>query len=143
MNAKIDESYYQVAMHKKLAKKYGASFNDCKNSILRQFNDLKEAEEYIFYQVSVVASNNLVRYLPIEDYQKGYCNKEKNVIYISDWALMHSSDDVLKEIILHELIHCNFPDYSEIEVVEETARRMAKLQNSMSKLLNCGGIKNS
>jgi len=54
---------------------------------------------------------------------------------------MHSSDEVLKEIILHELIHCNFPDYSEIEVVKETARRMAKLQNSMSKLLNCGGIK--
>lgn len=129
----MDKSYYQDAIHKRLAKKYGTSFNNCKNSILREFDDLKDAKKYIFYQVSPIGSNDLVGWLPVEDNQKGYCDKEKNEIYISDWALMHSMDGLLKEIILHELIHCNYPGYSEDEVVEETARRMKKLQKTMLK----------
>lgn len=132
MHAKICTNIYLTENHEKLANKYGSKFEYCKNIILDAYPDLKDAERYIFYFVliSKFSSNNLFGYLPIADNRKGICNKKTKTIYISDWALMQSDLHILTEILLHELIHINYPKYSEDEVVMETHKRMRKFQNS-------------
>lgn len=105
-----------------LKAKYWKKFNKCKSKILARYSDLKEATEYIF-----ISEASLSRRLKIEKVnleRKAWCKGNK--IYIGEIVLMQNEDDLIK-VILHELLHINYPHYSEDEVIEETNKRMGLL----------------
>ena len=66
----------------------------------------------------------VTRYLDIEDNKKGYCQDGK--IYISDWA-MEQDKSVLMEIVIHELTHLFYPEFSENEVIDFTKKQYEKV----------------
>lgn len=111
---------------------YKCKFNQCKNIILGNFRDLHDASNYSFYIAYPEVLLNLpaISHLlpPISDSNKAYCNKETNTIYISNWAL-RSQTYVLTHILLHELLHINFPQYSEEKIITLTESYFKKIRN--------------
>lgn len=102
--------------------KYWKKFNKCKSKILARYSKLKDAAEYIFISEASLSSRLKIEKVNLE--RKAWCKGNK--IYIGEIVLMQNEDDLTK-VILHELLHINYPYYSEDEVIEETNKRMGLL----------------
>lgn len=116
----------------KIEDNYKCKFNQCKNIILGNFRNLHDASNYSFYFAYLEVPLNLPaisHLLPrISDSSKAYCNKKTNTIYISNWAL-RSPTYVLTHILLHELLHINFPQYSEEKIITLTEDYFEKIRD--------------
>lgn len=115
---------------KRIKEKYNRKFERYKNYILKKFDDLKDAEKYVFYY-----SDGFLRKLSnlsndIKDSLKGSCDTEKKMIYISDWILEKGGKELVK-VTLHELLHLNFPNKTEKEIIIETEKRFSQINNDV------------
>ena len=86
-----------------------------------------EKIEFEFYQYGLCRVSIITKNMEIEDNKKA-CVKDGK-IYISDWA-MEQNKDVLMHIVIHEIFHVLYPEYSENKVKEETDNKFKKLKKS-------------
>lgn len=97
---------------------YGEIFDKCKRNIFVKCPDLRDAAEYIF-----TSKVSLYKMKIENENLEGQAWCEGDTIYISEKVLMQN-EYRLTEVLLHELLHIKYPDYSEEQVIEETNNRM-------------------
>lgn len=121
--------------NEQLKEKYNFVFERCKKHILDNFPDLEDASDYKFYYSDKVLKNSsILLSLPISDSSKGWCNKKDRSIHISDWALAKGGV-ILRKVLLHELLHINFPEKTEDEIVLETEKRLNSIKKDTFSIL--------
>lgn len=130
----IDDLLKQMA-NNELQKKYLYKFERCKKNILNCFKDLVDGKKFVFYYAggNWGFSNN---YMPwIKDSEKAWCIPYEGIIYISDWALAKGGV-TLQKILIHELLHINFPDATEEKIIDETEKRFKYFEKTHFALLS-------
>ena len=85
----------------------------------------KKGIEYTFYKVRNSNITYITKNWDIENSKKAYVYNEK--MYVSDWA-MEQNKETLMHIIIHELMHIFYPDYTEEAVIKYTDIEFEKLK---------------
>lgn len=110
---------------RKLNYKYLKKVDYCKKKLLKLFPDLADAKEYQFVNYRILSVDFEVA--KKNSYNKeAYCDIDKKIIYLNH-SVLDASVQQLTKVILHELIHLNYPNLKELEVIKETNSRMSKL----------------
>lgn len=117
-----------------LMKKYGEKLKRYVDFAMESVFESKQQIEFEFFPAGISKISKVTAYLPIQDNKKAYATKDK--ICISDWA-MEQDKDTLMHIVIHEICHLLYPEYSEDKVIKETNRRFNKLSNSMHWKIFC------
>lgn len=107
------------AEHLMLYSKYYKKVKKVKERVINDNIDLSNDVEIIFY----MDTNFLNKILYHDPNHKAYCIKEKKEIYLSD-TVCEMDENSLYEIILHELLHIKYKNYSEEQIIEETNKRL-------------------
>lgn len=87
----------------------------------------KKEIEYTFYKVRNSNITYITKNWDIENSKKAYVYNKK--MYVSDWA-MEQSKETLMHIIIHELMHIFYPDYTEAEVIKYTDIEFEKIKKN-------------
>lgn len=104
-----------------LSAKYGKKVEEIKNAILNENGDLCKDVHFIYYRDPDVLNRKLYR----DPDHKAYCYSDKKEIHLSD-TVCEMERKQLYEVILHELLHITFDDYSEEDIIKETNKRKPK-----------------
>lgn len=93
--------------------------------ILKCFSDLQDAEKYQYSKYEPIKLNFLFSKMKLYE-EEAKCDVQKSIIYLNH-SVLDADNTTLTRVLIHELIHINYPNYNEREVVEETERRMGIL----------------
>ncbi len=104
-----------------LSAKYGKKVEEIKNAILNENPDLCKDVHFIYYR----DPDGLNRVLYHDPNHKAHCYPNKKEIHLSD-TVCEMERKQLYEVILHELLHITFDDYSEEDIIKETNKRKPK-----------------
>ena len=110
-----------------LKQKYQKKLQKYIDFAMKNVFESDEKIEFEFYQYGLCRVSIITKNMEIEDNKKA-CVKDGK-IYISDWA-MEQNKDVLMHIVIHEIFHVLYPEYSENKVKEETDNKFKKLKKS-------------
>lgn len=113
-----------------LKRKYLKKVNDCVDLILSVFNELNNANSYRFCEYG----KNLQFFKPgIRDLKQRAWYID-GTIYLTEDVLIQNKKNLIM-VLLHELLHHNYPDKTENEIVKLTNEKMQILRNSHLSLL--------
>ena len=70
----------------------------------------------------------------VVDLKKGYCDIEKDIIYLSSWCCKQTDKLTIFKILLHEILHLTYKNKSEDEIGSLTEQYMKKIKNGLSTL---------
>lgn len=106
---------------KQLENKYRKNIERIINKVYKNNKDLitYQLVTIHFYKDSDRFNHAFIK----ETNHKAYCNKDKNIICLSD-TVCEQSDSELFQILLHELIHLTYKEMNENEVISETHNRI-------------------
>ena len=104
-----------------LSAKYGKKVEEIKNAILNENGDLCKDVHFIYYRDPDVLNRELYH----DPNHKAHCYSNKKEIHLSD-TVCEMERKQLYEVILHELLHITFDDYSEEDIIKETNKRKPK-----------------
>lgn len=108
-------------VHMQLSAKYNRKVEKVKAKILEDNSDLCSDVRIIFYRDSDLLNKTIYH----NPNQKAYCIIEKKEIHLSD-TVCEMEEKRLYEVLLHELLHVSYADYSEEKIIEETDKRKPK-----------------
>ncbi len=104
-----------------LSAKYAKKVEAIKNEVLNENSDLCKEVHFVYYR----DSDGLNREFYHDPNHKAHCYPAKKEIHLSD-TVCEMERKQLYEVILHEMLHVTFADYSEEDIIKETNKRKPK-----------------
>ena len=111
-----------------LKRKYGSKLERYIRFAQENIFDSKKEIQFDFYKVSQSEITIITKNWDIEDSKKAYvCNGK---MYVSDWT-MEQNKEKLMHIVIHELIHIFYSDYTEEAVIKCTNIKFEELKKNL------------
>lgn len=109
---------------------YQAKVKECVEAIWDKVPEL--TGEYIF----TYGKRSLIPPLAKDDLNgEAFCYPSKNEIHLNE-SVLRSRECELKKVLIHEMLHCKYPDNSESEIINKTEQLMPKVLSMRERIMN-------